>query len=649
MDNNTPPDLNSLSDEQLRAIASQPLPDANAAPTAPADPNNTAPLEGFAGFAREAKNAATVASQGLAQGLQNFQVGGTTLLRDVTDRLGLTSAAQTQAMRDALAQKQQATKAEADLRGSPTLGAVSTFAGEAIPNMLVGGQAFNVAKGLGAGAFTAGAASGALSGALPDNPDGQSRLTSAAIGGATGGILSKGAQFLSDKLALAVDPDKASAFAKVGIQPKASQVAVDPVVADSYRSIENKLATLPGGKWGKVGNNAQQLDQFAENLPKIVNELDHGPDWVPSSTLYKQAVDSPSVNAISFKAPEVVNSAKNAFKTLSEAKAELSPLTQQTLVNLAEDTPQTMQQMQQLKMSIDGQINNLAKNASRFQIKSALLDVRKAVSNQMDYIAQKNGVKRVLDQANQAYADEQFIGGVRSALNKSANNLGDPAVDGVKPGQFITKMNKAISDLQESGFKASPQIMNTVAALRTVGRDLLAAPKTAPGGLGAIAETIAGKSAVETGKLAAGAAFAYTNPVTTGVALSVAKGLQMMLASQTGINILAKMGNGAISSNAARLVLTTATALGTADMLKHPEMAGHPQSGHVVPDMNDLSDEQLKAIMAQPDAAPPAAAGAPEQAPQAATPASAPSGGQWNPADTATPQNIQPPQGAQYY
>lgn len=113
------------------------------------------------------------------------------------------------------------------------------------------------------------------------------------------------------------------------------------------------------------------------------------------------------------------------------------------------------------------------------------------------------------------------------------------------------------------------------------------------------ASEVARQTTWEAAKGAAAAGAVYTNPVTAAAAMTTAKGLQLMMATQTGIKLLAKMGKGSIATPAARLALTTAYALGSADQMKHPEMKGELQSGHLPVDMENLTPEQLQAIADQ--------------------------------------------------
>lgn len=597
MDPNSPaPDMASLSREELEAIAAQDQ--QQAPPIAQAPPMGAPAPSAFENFANAAGSMATTASQGLLQGTRNFQTGGGLLFRDVAEALGIIGPEGSKDIRENLANDQVVTKAAAIQAGNEGIGNAATIAGEFLPNMALGGGAQSIMGSLGVGAVKSAAAAGAVSGLLPDTGgDLLGRAENAAVGAGIGAGLAKVGGLLSSRLKVEIDPTKAEKFRTLNMQPRVSQIVVDPKVASSYNTIEMKLASLPGGNLGKVGTQGKQLNAFAENVPKIINELDKGDDFVKSAPLYKQAFEAPKVALTTVQPTAAQNAAKEAFTKLKTVGAEISPLTQQTLQDLAEGAPKTLKQLQEIKFSINDQIAGLPKKESAKLIRTQLFKLHRAVADQMDYSAGKLGVQGALRKANEAFAQETYIKGLQNAVAKSYANGGDVGKGfALNVNQMLTNINKTVSSLEKKHFVMSPELKKVVDAVQTIGSNLT--QKVTPPSSG-FASEVARQTTWEAAKGAAAAGAVYTNPVTAAAAMTTAKGLQLMMATQTGIKLLAKMGKGSIATPAARLALTTAYALGSADQMKHPEMKGELQSGHLPVDMENLTPEQLQAIADQ--------------------------------------------------
>lgn len=546
----------------------------------------------FDNVANAAGSIATTASQGLLQGTRNFQVGGGLLLRDITDALGMTSKQSSDAIRRVNAQDNATTDAAAQQAGNPMTGAISKYAGEVLPNIAVSGGAGsllsgNVAKGL---------VGGVVGGALPDAGDLVGRAENAAIGGLLGAGLAKAGEYIAGKTKLVTDAEKEGYFKTLGITPRASQVAADPQVANSYSWIEGKLSKLPLGDMGSPGSVAKQIKSYTNNVPKVINELDNTLEGPSSRVLFQTAVDNPTVAARYSDLSNLKTSAQKLSNDLATHGNQISDFTKNTLQNTIDSTPLNMGGLQGLRSQVNDHINDLYKaNAPQAEIK-AMSQFRNYLSDHLQELAQKNGVLKEWNAANARWKQENVVQRIQAALSKSyeaggsAEN-GDPLL----PTMLRKNINTAMKSLQDDNFVPTGQLKDTITGIQRVSAQLFSkgAPKVAN------ANAPLSQATAVKGTLATAGAWLSSHvlggPLTAalaGAGYTVAKGMQMMLSSDTGLKLLAAAGRSSAPS-ALRQAAVTAFAIGHAGILQEASKINDQQDSF---DYSTLSPEQLDAI-----------------------------------------------------
>ncbi len=595
-------DLNQLSDADLQAAItagealkqSQPAPD-NAAPQAP-------PIFG-GDIDTKLGNMSRAASQNLITGLQTASVQPGLFLRDITDSLGITDPQVSQNIRDVSAQQQAMATAKAQELGAPGAGTFGKVLGEAAPAIAQATAGYGAGKAiLGAGRLADTAAS-AIGSAVPSllqdtNGDMAKRLGNAGIGAVAGGIIGGAANVIgSAKDAVKplifgkADPDKVAAFAAAGIQPRASQIIskeVSPRAQRFWEGVETTLNKIPlFGIQNKVRNSNYK---YVENAKKIVEQIDQGhPDPSP---LFQQVAQSANptkaytLNGIQQAVKDEINhfSTNPALKRNPEVMNYIQQLT--GLKNM------TFKELHEARMGIDSAIDGLKRNLSNPATRQdfmALTNIRKSVSNGLEYIARDQHFIRPYLDANKAYTNRMFADAVVGARDKAMQAGGEL----FNAKSFNTALAKNLDELKNTYRIDIPP--NDRAAIQNLKKlsDLFTADKVKPvtpglnvSAAGAGTMALAGASGV--GYAAAGL---------PGAAVSGAllRGLSLLSTTRAGLNLITNVGKVSGKNPKVRQLAAAAIALHFAEQAKTQKIETQQT-------LQGLSDEELQAAIQQGEA-----------------------------------------------
>lgn len=613
----------SMSTEELVKLANAPQ-----QPVAP--PPQQAP-SGFDNFANAAGNVATVASQGVMQGVKNFGTGVNVTFRQVTDALGFTDPTVTKAMQDENTRQIALTDAEAKVRGHETIGAVSQFAGEVGASLIPAGAATKAATTLLGGGLKASVAANTLvsagqsliSGAQADLGD---RAVNALVGGAVGGTLA-GIMGVAGKLGnkLKVDPGKDEAFRAAGIETAAIGDLLDknvpPKLKDFYDGIANTLNKVPGlGIKGTVRGNISKLSSY---LDDIVKDL----DGAENTLLQKKALFNVTSYIPETEVFDVGTVSKTALGNLNKLSGnigiKLDKGIADQLQRIGSAPRMGFQELWDVRQGLDDTIDALKGNLTKVGKSNirALNQVRHSITDRLDEIATKKGVAKDWSVANTAVQDKI----VQKTFTEAINNSAGAGGEGINIAALSRNLREASAELAERNL-----VPNTNAgyskAIANVAKiaDAMArknTPKAAPPGLSGNLQGIgaAAVAAVGATGFIGGDGYDTTYPMLSAAAVL---GLGRMITTPSGRKILQGLANASdLNSNKTRVAVSAAIALGQAEFARKDEVKKLSQANQMY---GHMSTEELVAIASGQQAPAGPEAPAPEAPPQGAMPAEQP-------------------------